>query len=85
MAMSSAGMPVTVVMMLAVSVAGVSPLVVVIAFYVWVVFKYARNVRHNCGVRIARNTAAKRYTLVGKCHLRTAADSAADKHVNSVR
>ena len=77
MAMSSAGMTAFMVMVLAVSVAGVPTLVVMIAFYVGVILECAGYVRHNCGIRIARYAASERYTLVGKCHLRTAADTAA--------
>ena len=84
-AVSVAGMTTLVVMMIAVSVAGMTTFVVMIAFYVGVVFKCARNICRDSFIGITRNAAAECYSLVGKCHLRATADSAANKHVNAVR
>ena len=68
------------------TVAGVPLLVVmVVALYVGVVVERARNVRHNSLVRITRNTSAKSYSLIGNSHLRSAADTTAYKRINTER
>ena len=57
--------------------------IVVVALDVGVIAEIVRKIRLDCRVAISSDTSIELDTRIGKCHLRTASDTTADKNICS--